>query len=97
MTNIETIMQITHRNAFGRNPVLMQTVLNKEVRRMPGGGGTHLPSQHLRGRGRWISVSLSPVWSTDRASGQPEMYRETLASKTQNKKKEVRKDGDHLD
>jgi hypothetical protein len=36
-----------------------------------GSGGTHLQSQHLGGRGRWITVSLRPVWFIDRVSGQP--------------------------
>jgi hypothetical protein len=25
----------------------------------------HFQSQHLGGRGRWISVNLRPAWSTD--------------------------------
>ena len=29
-----------------------------------GGDGAHLKSQHSGGRGRWISVSSRPAWST---------------------------------
>jgi hypothetical protein len=36
--------------------------------------GTHLLSQNLEGRSRHISVSLKPVWSTQRVSGQPGLY-----------------------
>ena len=37
---------------------------------LPGGGGTHLKSQHSGGRGRSIPVSLKPAWSTELAPGQ---------------------------
>lgn len=30
------------------------------------------------GRGRWISLSLRPSWSTEQVLGQPELHRETL-------------------
>jgi hypothetical protein len=34
--------------------------------------------QHSGGRGRRISVSLRPVWSTERVSGQPGLRGETM-------------------
>ena len=34
-----------------------------------GHGGTHLSSQHSGGRGKWTSLSLRSVWSTDQVSG----------------------------
>jgi hypothetical protein len=52
----------------------------------PGGGGdTKLEPQHLRGRGRWISVSLRPVWFTEQVPGHPRQHRDTLSQKTNNK------------
>ena len=36
-------------------------------------------SQHLGGRGKWVSVSSRPTWSTERLLGQPRLHKETLS------------------
>lgn len=43
--------------------------------------GAHLWSQHLRGRGRSILVSLSPSWATEWVQGQLELHGKTLTEK----------------
>ena len=50
-----------------------------------GSGGTCLLYQHSGGRGRWISVSLSPSWSTERVPGQPGLHRKVLSLKMKKK------------
>lgn len=56
------------------------------------GGGGILSMPALGGRGRHISVSSSPAWSTKQVPGQPELlHRETLSGRKK-KKKERRKE-----
>jgi hypothetical protein len=54
---------------------------SEEMDHGPGGGGTHLYSQHLGGRGRWISeFEASLVFRM--SPGQPGLHKETLSQKT---------------
>ena len=52
----------------------------------PGGGGTHLESQNLGGRGRRISVSSRPAWSTRASSRTGSKATEKPCLKTKKKK-----------
>jgi len=60
-----------------------------KIKKMPGGGGTLLQSQHLGSRRRWISAISRPVWSTEPVPGQPGLHREMLLKNkiTKNKNK----------
>ena len=48
---------------------------------MLGGGSAHLKSQHLGGRGRWVSLSSKPDWSTKSILGQRRLHKEILSKK----------------
>ena len=65
-------------HAFMRNNSVIKS------RQRLGNGGAHLRPQPLGGRGRWISMSLRPAWSTELVPGQPRVYQETLSQKTKN-------------
>jgi hypothetical protein len=49
-----------------------------------GDGGSRLKSQHSGSRGRWISASLRPAWSTERVPQQPGLHREILSQTNKN-------------
>jgi hypothetical protein len=46
-----------------------------------GHGGVHLSSQHLGGRGRWISVSVKPIWSMQCVPDQSSLHSQTMSQK----------------
>jgi hypothetical protein len=48
-------------------------------------------THHSGGRGRWISVSLKPAWSTERILGQPGPHGETLSQKNKTKQTNKKK------
>ena len=41
----------------------------------------------LEGKGRWVSLSSRPAWSSEQAPGQPGIHREALSQKKKKKKK----------
>ena len=47
--------------------------------------------QHLRGRSKWLSVSLRPAWSTEQVSAQLGIHREIMPQNNNNKQKPTNK------
>ena len=81
-TDSQKLSSVTHKHAHKLNDIHFKY---KNISFSAGWVVTHtFNPEHLAGRGRRISVSLMPAWSTEYVPGQSRLYRKTLSHNKEN-------------